>query len=211
MREPEVMELEDSELVERLLVGDEGAFEALIESHHRGMVRLARSFVSDESVAEEVVQETWTAVLDGLEGFEGRSKLKTWIFGILTNLARKRGKRDARTVNWSSVSEEPLDREVAEESSRFNAEGHWSVPPVPWNVDPEQELMRARMLERIAEAIEELPERQQAVVNLRDVEGWSSEEVCEVLDITKGNQRVLLHRGRSKVRDALESYPSDQQ
>lgn len=196
----------DRELVERLLDGDEAAFESLIDTHHRGMVKLARTFVVDETAAEEVVQETWTAVIDGLERFEGRSSLKTWIFSILTNLARKRGEKDSRSVAWSSLSDEPLDGEVDEDSNRFNTEGRWSVPPVPWNTDPEEELLRTDMLEKIQQAIETLPPSQGAVVRLRDVEGLPSEEVCELLDISSGNQRVLLHRGRSKVRDALESY-----
>ena len=199
----------DAQLVERLLDGDEEAFEALIEEHHRGMVNLAKAFVVDESAAEEVVQETWTAVIDGLDGFEGRSSLKTWIFSILTNLARKRGEKDSRSVAWSSLSEGTIDQEVGEDSSRFATDGRWSAPPAPWNMDPEEEMMRADLLDEIRRAIENLPSRQQVVVRLRDVEGLGSEEVCEVLDITDGNQRVLLHRGRSKVRDALENYLAD--
>lgn len=199
----------DATLVERLQSGDESAFEQLVDAHHRGMVKLAQTFVDDEATAEEVVQETWTAVIDGLDRFERRSSLKTWIFSILTNLARKRGEKDARSLNWSSISEESLDREVSQESNRFNAEGHWSVPPPAWSTDPEEELMRAKLLERVKEAIDELPERQKVVVQLRDVEGMSSSQVCEVLDITSGNQRVLLHRGRTKVRDSLERYLAD--
>lgn len=201
----------DSQLAERILGGDEAAFETLIDENHRGMVRFAKSFVDDESTAEEVVQETWTAVIDGLDDFEGRSSLETWIYSILTNIAKKRGEKDARTVTWSSVSESTIDAEVAEEGDRFNVEGRWSVPPVPWNTDPEAELLRSQLLDRIQSAIEQLPARQQAVVTLRDVQGFSPEETCEVLEITDGNHRVLLHRGRSKVREALESYLAEEE
>ena len=196
--------------VERLREGDDEAFADLVDRHHRAMLRLAETFVSDRATAEEVVQETWTAVIDGLEDFEGHSSLKTWMFSILTNLAKKRGQQEARTVTWSSLSEESIDREVTEESDRFDTEGRWSVPPVPWNTDPEEELMRSDLLERLEDAIEQLPDRQKAVVTLRDIEGWSASEVCDVLDITDGNQRVLLHRGRQKMRETLESYWSEQ-
>lgn len=200
---------DDSTLLESLLDGDERAFATLIDRHHGEMLRLAKAFVDDEPAAEEVVQETWMAVIDGLDDFEGRGSLKTWIFSILTNLAKKRGKKDARTVPWSELSDEPLDGEVAEESNRFSAEGRWSAPPVPWNTDPEQEAMRAQQLEIVQETIDQLPASQQAVVTMRDVQGWPAEEVCEVLDITRGNQRVLLHRGRTSVREALESHLKD--
>jgi len=201
----------DPQLAERILGGNEAAFETLIDRHHASMVRYANSFVEDDSAAEEVVQETWTAVIDGLDDFEGRSSLKTWIYSILTNIAKQRGRKDARTVAWSSVSEETIDAEVSEEGDRFNSDGRWAVPPVPWNTDPEEELFRSKLLDRIQSAIERLPPRQQAVVTLRDVQGFSAEEVCDVLEVTDGNQRVLLHRGRSKVREALESYLAEEE
>lgn len=196
----------DNECLERLLEGDERAFEALIDEYHTGMLKFASTFVDGESAAEEVVQETWAAVVDGLEDFEGRSSLKTWIYGILANIAKKRGRRDGRTVNWSSLSDEPIDDRVTVDSDRFNAEGHWSVPPKSWNRDPEDDLLRSDLLEQIERALEDLPARQQAVVRLRDVEGLSTDDVCDILDITQGNQRVLLHRGRTKIRSALEQY-----
>lgn len=196
----------DSQLLQRLLDGDEQAFETLIDDYHAEMVRLANVFVDDESAAEEIVQDTWMAVIDGIENFKGDSSLKTWIFGILTNLARKRGEADARTVNWSSLPEGSLDDT---QNGRFDPEGWWSTPPAPWNTDPEEELMQTQLLEIVDEAIEELPASQRAVVTLRDVRGWPSDEVCDVLDISRGNQRVLLHRARSHVREALESNLAD--
>ncbi len=195
----------DAKLVQRLERGDERAFEKLVDRHYPAMIRLAKTFVSDESAAEEIVQETWTAVLDGLEEFEGRSSLKTWMFGILTNLARKRYKQDARERAWSTLSEDPLEEEASRVSEWFNDEGRWTSPPQYGAGDPESELMQSRLLERVHEAMEKLPARQRAAVMLRDVEGLSAEETCEVLDVTRGNQRVLLHRGRSKIREALEA------
>lgn len=200
---------DDTNLVERLLDGDERAFETLIDHHYSAMLRLAKTFVADESTAEEVVQETWTAVIDGLDRFEGRSSLKTWIFSILTNLARKRSRRDSRETVWSSISEEPLDGEASEMTERFDSGGRWNLPPKNWKSDPEQELMRSRMLDEVQKALDDLPARQRAVVMLRDVEGLTPEEACDVLEITRGNQRVLLHRGRTKIREALEESLSE--
>ncbi|MFB6264820.1 MAG: RNA polymerase sigma factor [Bradymonadaceae bacterium] len=200
---------DDSDCLDRLLAGDEEAFSELIDDYHAEMIRVAEAFVDDRSTAEESVQETWTAVIEGLDDFEGRSSLKTWIFSILTNQARKRGEKEAREPNWSELSEEPLDREVTEDANRFNAEGRWSKPPVPWSVDPEEKTLRREMLSVVDEAIDDLPRRQRVVVTMRDVEGWSSDEVCDVLDISNGNQRVLLHRGRKKLRRVLEEVFGD--
>jgi RNA polymerase sigma-70 factor (ECF subfamily) len=194
----------DATLLQRLKNGDEQAFEQLVDQHYPAMIRLADTFVSERSAAEEIVQETWTVVIDGLDSFEGKSSLKTWIFGILTNLARKRRKHDAREPAWSTLSDEPLDEEASRMSDRFEDDGHWSVPPRQWKNDPESEAMQTQLLERVQEVIDKLPARQRAAVMLRDVEGLSTDEVCEVLDVSKGNQRVLLHRGRNKIREALE-------
>jgi len=204
------------QLVDRLRAGDEAAFESLIDAYHGQMVRVAHAYVSDDDIAEEVVQETWAAALDGLDDFEGRSSLKTWLFAILTNKAKKRGKRDAREPNWSSISDEQLDGELTDRAQfdsdgRFDADGHWSSPPADWQSDPEQELLRNDLRDQLIHAIEALPPRQQVVVTLRDVHGWSPEEVCDVLDVSDANQRVLLHRGRDKVRETMESHLADEQ
>jgi RNA polymerase sigma-70 factor (ECF subfamily) len=196
----------DENLVERLRAGDDDAFASLIDRHHRSMVRLASVFVADEDLAEEIVQETWLAVINGLDDFEERSSIKTWIFAILTNKARKRGKRDARMKPWSSIFESSIDEEVTPNAERFDSKGRWAKPPAAWSVGPEERLMRDDLLKAIKSAIESLPASQRAVVRLRDVEGLSAAEVCDVLDITDGNQRVLLHRGRVKVREAVEQY-----
>jgi RNA polymerase sigma-70 factor (ECF subfamily) len=196
----------DENLVERLRAGDDDAFASLIDRHHRSMVRLASVFVADEDLAEEIVQETWLAVINGLDDFEERSSIKTWIFAILTNKARKRGKRDARMKPWSSIFESSIDEEVTPNADRFDSRGQWAKPPAAWSVGPEERLMRDDLLKAIKSAIESLPASQRAVVRLRDVEGLSAAETCDVLDISDGNQRVLLHRGRVKVREAVEQY-----
>jgi RNA polymerase sigma-70 factor (ECF subfamily) len=173
----------------------------------RGGVRRTRARVP--SVAEEVAQETWLGVLNGLDRFEGRSSLKTWIFRILTNIAKTRAVRDGRTLPFSALQDPARVPEAAVEADRFlDSEhprwpGHWAVKPAPW---PEEALVAGETRERLAEAIEALPATQRAVISLRDIEGWTSEEVRNALDLSETNQRVLLHRARSKVRAALESY-----
>lgn len=198
----------DSErgLVARLRQGDEQAFSELIERYYASMARLAGMFVGSEASAEEIVQETWLAVIDGLDWFEERSSLKTWIFSILTNQAKRRASKDIRTQAWSSLFDVDMDQELSTEEGRFDRAGHWVRPPIPWKPDPEQRLMRQKLLEVISRAIDELPASQRTVVWLRDVEGLSSTEVCEVLEISPGNQRVLVHRGRARVRRAVEDY-----
>ena len=200
---------EDAALVAALRAGDEAAFRGLVTRHHAAMVRLARVSVSSQAVAEEVVQDTWLAVIKGIDGFEGRSSLKSWIFAILVNRARSRGVREQRIVPMSSLGGEGDDGPTVD-ADRFNPAGrrwagHWCSPPVPWE-GPSERLMAKETLAVVAEAIRRLPERQRAVVSLRDVEGWSSEEVCALLEISEGNQRVLLHRGRARVRAALEDH-----
>jgi RNA polymerase sigma-70 factor (ECF subfamily) len=196
---------QEQQQIERILEGDEQAFADLVEAHYSALIRLAMSFVRSRNVAEEVVQETWMAALAGLPRFEGRSSLKTWIFRILINRAKTRGVKEARSVPFSSMSEE--DSEPAVEPQRFQSDGHWTAPVEDWgDLDPGQLLLQKELRERMEDAIGALPANQRAVVSLRDLEGWSSEEVCNVLEISETNQRVLLHRGRSKVRKTLERY-----
>jgi RNA polymerase sigma-70 factor (ECF subfamily) len=197
----------DRDLVERLLARDELAFTELVHRHHASMARLARAFVSSPAVAEEVVQETWVAVLDGLESFEGRSSLKTWMFTILTNRAKSRGVREGRSIPFSAVGGPPGTDEPAVDPDRFAQNGHWVTPPSRWARDtPADVVMRDESRELLENAIADLPPNQQVVVTLRDVQGWSSDEVCNLLGISETNQRVLLHRGRAKMRRALEEY-----
>lgn len=199
----------EAQLLEALRAGDEDAFRALVREHHSSLVRVARIYVSSQAAAEEVAQETWLGVLNGLSRFEGRSSLRTWIFRILTNVARTRAKRDGRTLPFSALQDPGRVPEAAVEPDRFldpehaRWPGHWAVKPEAW---PEDALVAAETRERLAEAIEALPATQRAVISLRDVEGWSSEEVRNALALSETNQRVLLHRARSKVRAALESY-----
>jgi RNA polymerase sigma-70 factor, ECF subfamily len=199
-------------LVEALRRGDERSFSSLIARHHLPMLRLARMYVSSDAVAEEVVQEAWMGVIRGLEGFEARSSLKTWIFRILTNTAKKRGAREGRSVPFSSVWSPDADPgEPAVDPDRFCEAGapypgHWRSFPVPWDAVPEDRLLSSETLARVLEAIDALPPSQREVITLRDVEGLTGPEVCGILGITEGNQRILLHRARSKVRRAMEAY-----
>ena len=197
----------DRELVEKLLAGDEGAFTELIKLHHAPLVRLARMFVSTQASAEEVVQETWEAVLTGLPRFQGRSSLKTWIFRILSNRAKTRGVREVRSIPMSAMGDGDKDNEPAMDPARFKKNGGWAKAPTRWEVDgPDQVLERTELKENILAAIKELPPNQRAVITLRDVEGWASADVCNALELSETNQRVLLHRARTKVRHALAGY-----
>jgi RNA polymerase sigma-70 factor (ECF subfamily) len=162
------------------------------------MIRLASSFVPSRAVAEEVVQDTWMGVVRGIGNFEGRSSLRTWLFRILVNRARTAGTRERRSVAIG-------DAEPAVDPSRFDEAGAWLSPPEQWIEEADDRLRSGKLAGRIRSVIEELPARQREVVTLRDVEGLSSDEVCHVLEITDGNQRVLLHRGRSRVRQVLET------
>jgi RNA polymerase sigma-70 factor (ECF subfamily) len=199
----------DAALVTALRAGDEAAFRGLVQRHHAALVRLARACVSSHAVAEEVAQETWLAAIQGIDGFEGRSSLKSWIFAILVNRARSRGVREKRIVPISSLGAEGDDG-PAVDADRFVAAGqrwggHWCSPPVP-RQGPAERLIAKETLRVVADVIEQLPARQRAVVSLRDIEGWTPEEVCELLELSEGNQRVLLHRGRARVRAALEDH-----
>jgi RNA polymerase sigma-70 factor, ECF subfamily len=194
-----------SDTLQRLLAGDEAAFEALVAEHHGPMLRFARHFISRPDVAEEVVQETWLAVLRGLDRFEGRSSLKTWIFHILANRARSRAVREGRVVPFADVGRADQDAFDTDLASRFGPDGQWSHPPAPWDVDtPEAIALRKEAMEQLEVALEALPPAQRTVVRLRDVEGWPADEVCNVLEITETNQRVLLHRARTRLRQSLE-------
>ncbi len=198
---------EDLRLVERLLAGDEDAFEALVGLHHGALLRLARVFVPTQALAEEVVQETWLAVLGGLRSFEGRASLRTWIFRILMNRARTIAVREGRSVPFSALDDPGEERVPAVDPSRFRPGGGWSRPPERWDDDtPEKILIAREAVGRLEEAIRQLPPGQRAVVTLRDIEGCDSVEVCNILGIRETNQRVLLHRARSKLRGMLEGY-----
>jgi len=199
---------QDAALVAVLRNGDEAAFRELVRCHHAALVRLARASVSSHAVAEEVAQETWLAVIQGIDRFEGRSSLKSWIFAILVNRARSRGVREQRSVPMSSLAGEGDDGPTvdadrfAKPGQRWN--GHWCSPPAPW--EPAERLLAQETRGVVADAIGGLPAQQRVVVSLRDVEGWSSQEVCALLELSEGNQRVLLHRGRARVRAALEDH-----
>ena len=201
----------DADLVAALREGEEAAFAEVIDRHSPAMVRVAQTYVPSRAVAEEVVQETWIAVIRGVDGFEGRSSLKTWIFRILANVAMRRGERESRSVPFSALAATEDTGEPSVDPDRFLPAdhelfpGHWAVMPARWPT-PEEGLLGSETREIIARAIEELPKAQRTVIALRDVEGWSSEEVCEALEITAGNQRVLLHRARATVRTAIEEY-----
>ncbi len=199
---------EEQELLAGLRAGEESAFRILVERYHGALLRLARTFVSDHAVAEEVVQETWLGVINGLSSFEGRSSLKTWIFRILTNRAQTRGKREARSRPFSSLRDfDPTEQEPAVDPSRFTPRGMWADPPQSWAKDtPEELLLRGEAVVVVNRALTELPANQRAVVTLRDVEGLDAEEVCNILEISETNQRVLLHRGRSRLRRMLERH-----
>ena len=179
--------------------GDESAFARLVDRHNASMVRVASSYVADRSVAEEVVQETWLAVLRGLSRFEGRSSLKTWIYRILVNRACTRGARDKRIVPFSSLGAEADGPSV--EPCHFRG-GAWATPVRPW-LDPERRLESLEARDTLRTALAELPERQRAVVTLRDVEGFGAAEVAKLLGVSDGNQRVLLNRGRARLRASL--------
>ncbi len=191
---------DDRVLLERLRAGDEAAFRTLVDRHDRALRRLARTFVRTSSAADEVVQETWLAVVRGLDDFEGRSSLRTWIFRILVNRARTYAVRDARNVPFSALES---DDGPTVEPAAFGADGRWSSAPPRLDGDPETGLLAAELREHLLQAVDTLPPAQRAVITLRDLVGVSPEEVCELLELTDGNQRVLLHRARARVRTAL--------
>ena len=188
----------DAELLRRLRAGDEQSFVALVERYNGSMLRLAASFVPSRAVAEEVVQDTWLAVLRGLPAFQGRASLRTWMFTILVNRARTTGTLEQRTIPVA-------DAGPVVDASRFGPDGAWSAPPEHWIEEAEDRIEAEKLGGLLKAAIGGLPGRQREVVLLRDVEGMSSAEVCDVLSISEANQRVLLHRGRGKLRQVLET------
>jgi RNA polymerase sigma-70 factor, ECF subfamily len=198
-----------TQLLARLRAGDAAAFADLVDSWSPVLLRVALLYVSTRASAEEIVQETWLAVITQLDRFEGRSSLKTWLFRIVTNLAKTRAVREGRTIPFSALRTPESVPEPAVEPERFRPPddprwpGHWASKPTEW---PEEQLLENETLERIQSAIDALPDTQRAVITLRDVEGWSAEEVCNALEVSETNQRVLLHRARSNVRGALEEY-----
>jgi RNA polymerase sigma-70 factor, ECF subfamily len=197
-------------LIERIRAGDERAFAALVDEYSPSLLGIAMNHVRSRAVAEEVVQETWIGVIRGLDRFEGRSSLRSWIFAILRNTAISKGEREQRTIPMSSLAADTEDGELGLDPERFlgadhELPGHWAFGPTKWPL-PDEGLLAGETREVIVDAINELPATQRAVITLRDVEGWDSDEVCEMLEISAGNQRVLLHRARSRVRAAIESY-----
>lgn len=197
-------------IVEALKRGDEQTFSDLVTELSPSMLRVARMHVSSRAVAEEVVQEAWLGVIAGIGRFEGRASLKTWIFRILTNIAKTRGEREGRSMPFSSVSGREDDGGASVDPDRFldigRWAGHWTSAPSRWSDLPEERLVGDETVAVVEAAIAALPEVQRTVITLRDVEGWSSEEVRNALDLSETNQRVILHRARSKVRRALEEY-----
>ena len=197
---------EDARLVAALRRGDEEAFAGLVRRHHGALLRYAGVFVRDRAVAEEVVQETWLGVFRGIGGFEGRSSVTTWIFTILANRARTRGAREARSVPFSALLARELeDDEPAVAADRFLPPGRWSMPPQRWNA-PEERLMAAEARTVVERAIAALSPVQREVIVLRDVVGMDAAEVCRMMGLLDANQRVLLHRARTRVRRALDGY-----
>jgi RNA polymerase sigma-70 factor (ECF subfamily) len=201
----------DADLVAALRAGDEETFRRLVRDWHSSMLRVAQIFVPTRSLAEDVVQEAWLRVLGALDRFEGRSSLKTWVFRILVNTAKTRAQREGRVVPFSALHDPARVPEASVDADRFLPDDHpyhpggWAAPPRSL---PEDELLAAETRRVIADAIDALPGNQRAVISLRDVEGWSADEVRNALDLSEVNQRVLLHRARSKVRRALEDYLS---
>jgi len=199
-----------SDELEALRRGDQAAFVALVQRLHPGMVRVASSYVSSRAVAEEVAQDTWLAVIQQLDRFEGRSSLQTWIFRILINQAKSRGVRERRTLPFSAMGPESVEAESTLPAESFLPEGHrwaghWATPVHDWQL-PDEAALSAELGGLIREAVDALAPNQRAVVALRDGQGLSSEEVCDLLGISPGNQRVLLHRGRTRIRAAISRY-----
>jgi RNA polymerase sigma-70 factor, ECF subfamily len=200
----------EAALLAALRAGDEAAFARLVDLHTPSLIRVARQYVATQEVAEDVVQEAWLGFLRGLATFEGRSSLRTYLFRIVMNLARTRGVREARSAPFSSLVRDHEDGPSVDPERFVKAPspgaGHWASPIRPWSGSAEQIALSAEAIEKVHEAIAELPDTQRRVVTLRDVEGFGADEVCELLGLSEGNQRVLLHRARTKLRQALAEY-----
>ena len=199
---------DDAVLVKSLTARDSDAFAYLLDRYHVALVQLAQHYVPNRAVAEEVAQETWLAVIEGIDRFEQRSSLKTWLFRILINIARSRGVQERRSIPFATTA--TFDDEPSVDPRRFrrvsrSARGQWKRPPQPWG-NPEQRALDAETLETIRQAVDRLPPDQCEVITMRDLLGWSAAEVCDALEVTDANQRVLLHRARSKVRGTLERH-----
>ena len=197
----------ERELIEHLRAGDDAAFMRLMDLYGGTLLRLASLYVNDRDAAEDVVQETWLGVFQGIDRFEGRSSLKTWLFTILTNRAKRRGTRDSRSTSFSAITGvgEDLDTDIDRFFPPGHEEaGHWTSLPRDWDALPEERFAAAETRAAVERAIAALPPKQREVITLRDIEGWSSEEVRNALGLTETNQRVLLHRARTKVRRAIE-------
>jgi RNA polymerase sigma-70 factor, ECF subfamily len=219
-RGSDVINADDQASEERLLsalrAGDEAVFTELVRTQTPALIRLARLNLGDLAAAEEVAQETWIGFLESLERFEGRASVRTWLYRILLNKARTRQGKDARTVPFSSVEDEGIPYEPSVDPGRFRGgddqwQGHWSSAPPSWSDIPEDRFLASETFSVVDEALRGLPPAQREVVMLRDIDGWSSTEVCNVLGLSETNQRVLLHRGRSRVREALERHLSEEE
>lgn len=184
---------DDATLVARLRAGDEGAFAALVRRYQVPMLRLAEATVGSRAVAQEVTQDTWLAVVRGIDRFEGRSSFKTWLFHVLLNRARTTAGKEQRA-----------GRPAEDLEGRFDGSGAWADPPEPWADRADDRLVAEQLAGRVKELIDTLPDAQRQVVLLRDVEGLPAPEVCRLLELSEGNQRVLLHRGRARLRSLLE-------
>ncbi len=199
---------DDAALVDALRHGDERAFAMLVDRYHPSLVRLARTYVDDTAVAEEVAQEAWLGMLSGLERYAGRASLQTWLFHILVNCARARRRREAHSIAFSNLAEPAEEDGSTVDPARFHPDdhrwaGHWSTPPAEW---PESRTLALEIGESLARAVDRLPPRQRSVLTLRDIEGWPASETCALLGISPANARVLLHRARAHVRREMESY-----
>lgn len=208
---PTPMAQEETGLVARLKQGEEGAFDELVKRHHGALIRMAMGYVADREVAEEVVQDTWMAVIDSLDRFEGRSSLRTWIFGIMIHKAKDRGVREKRHTTFSDFETFDDEHEEAVDPARFHRSGewagHWAFPPQPWDDQtPEKLLASQQAVQAMHRAIDTLPSTLKTVLILRDVEGVEAKKVCEILKITETNLYVRLHRARERVRQAVETY-----